>query len=92
VRKQKHYFRLTSIISISVGIILPLAITSRPIGWKWFFYIMAMGVTLVWVGYSIILFGYVFLVEGRRNRRRLMMRKEEEPFPYKVNGINGQQN
>jgi hypothetical protein len=53
---------------------------------------MAMGITLVWVAYSIILFVYVFLVEGRRNRRRLMMRKEEEAFPYNVNGINGQQN
>jgi hypothetical protein len=52
---------------------------------------MAMGFTLVWVAYSISFFGYVFLVEGRRNRRRLMIGKEEEPFSYKVTGINGQQ-
>jgi hypothetical protein len=63
-----------------VGIILPVVITSRPTGWKWFFYIMAMGIALVSVVYSIVLFGYVFLVEGRRNRRRLMMRKEEDRF------------
>jgi hypothetical protein len=92
VRKQKHYFRLTLSIALLVGILLPLAITSRPVDWKWFFYIMAMAFTLVWLAYSIILFGYVFLVEGRRNRRRLMMSKEEESFPYKVKGINGQEN
>jgi hypothetical protein len=69
VRKQKHYFRLTWSISLLVGIILSFAITSGPIDWKLFFYIMAMGFTSVWVAYSIILFGYVFLVEGRRSSR-----------------------
>jgi len=41
---------------------------------------MAMGITLVWVTYSIILIGYVFLVDGRRNRNKLKMKKEEDPF------------
>jgi hypothetical protein len=63
-----------------VGIILPLARTPRPVDWKQFFYIMAMGFTLVWFVYSIILFGYVFLVEGRRNRNKLKMKREEDPF------------
>ena len=92
MRKQKHYFRLTLVISILVGIMLPLAITSRPVDWKWFFYIMAMVFTFVWVVYSILFFGYVFFVEAKRNRNELRMRKEEEPFSYRVNGINGQQN
>jgi uncharacterized membrane protein len=76
----KHYFRLASVISILVGIILPVAITSKPIDWKWFFYIMAMSIALVWVVYSIILFAYVFLVEGKRNRYKLKMKREEDPF------------
>jgi len=46
---------LTSVISILVGIILPVPITSRPIDWKCLFYIMAMGFTLVWVLYKYAL-------------------------------------
>jgi hypothetical protein len=80
MRRQRTYFILTLVISILVGIIFPLAMTTRPIDWKWFFYIMAMGFTLVWAVYSILLFGYVFLVEGRRNRNKLKTRKEEDPF------------
>lgn len=53
------------------GIMLPLAITSGPTDWKWFFYIMGMGFTSVWVVYSILLLGYVFLVEGKRSRNKL---------------------
>jgi hypothetical protein len=30
--------------------------------------------------YSILLFGYVFWVDGRRNRNKLKTRKEEDPF------------
>jgi hypothetical protein len=63
-----------------VGIILPLAVISRPVDWKLFFYIAAMGFTSVWVVYSIILLGYVFLVEGRRNTNKLKMKKEEDFF------------
>ena len=80
MRKQRIFFIPTLVVSVLVGIILPLAITSRPVDWKRFFYIMAMGFTLVWVVYSIILLGYVFLVEGRRNRNKLKMKKEEDPF------------
>jgi hypothetical protein len=86
VRRHKTYPGLTLLISILFGILLPLGL-----GVKDLVYI-AISITLDWVAYSIILFGYVFLVEGRRNRRRLMLRKEEEPFPYKVKGINGQRN
>jgi hypothetical protein len=81
MRRQGTHFILILIISILVGIILPLATSSKPVDWKWFFYIMALGITLVWVVYSILLLGYVFLIEGRRNRNKLMMRKEEGPNP-----------
>jgi hypothetical protein len=44
---------------------------SKPIDWKWFFYLMVLNFSLLWAIYSLILLGYVFLVEGRRNRNRL---------------------
>jgi hypothetical protein len=49
--------------------------SSKPIDWSRFFYIMAMGITLVWFVYSIILLAYVFLIEGKRNRNKLKTRK-----------------
>jgi hypothetical protein len=41
---------------------------------------MALGFTLVWAVYLIILLGYVFLVEGRQGRNKLKTRTEEDPF------------
>ena len=55
--KTETLFQAHLVISLLVGIILSFAITSGPIDWKLFFYIMAMGFTSVWVAYSIILFG-----------------------------------
>jgi len=62
MKRHLSYFRLTLSISLLVGIILPLAITSRPINWKSLFTLMAMGFTLVWVVYTIILLVIVFLI------------------------------
>jgi hypothetical protein len=76
MKKQKYHFRLTLVISVVVGIISPLAMIGKAID----FYLMAMGFTLVWVVYSIIVLAYVFLVEGRRNRNKLEMKREEDPF------------
>ena len=44
---------------------------SKPIDWKWFFYLMVLNFSLLWAIYSLILLGYVFLVEGRKNRNKL---------------------
>ena len=81
MRKQKHYFRLTLVVSILAGIILPFFLLPKPIDWDWFFYLIVLGFTLVWAIYSLILLGYVFLVEGRRNRNKSKTLKEEDPFP-----------
>ena len=62
MRGQRNYFKITLLISIVVAIIFPL---------------MAMGFTFVWVICSIILLGYVFLLEGRRNRIKLIRRVVE---------------
>jgi hypothetical protein len=80
MRKQKNFIMPTLIVSILVGIIFSIFMSSKPIDWRWFLYIMALGFTLVWVVYAIILFAYVFLFEGRRNRNKLKTRKEGDPF------------
>ena len=82
MRKQKYYFTLTLVVSILAGIILPFFLLPKPIGWDWFFLIMALSFSLVWAIYSLILLGYVFLVEGRRNRNKSNPKKEEDPFPH----------
>jgi hypothetical protein len=69
---MKKYLTLTLIISVVVGIVLP-----NILGVKDPLYI-AISFSSVWAIYSLILLGYVFLVEGRRNRNKS---KEEDPFP-----------
>lgn len=57
---------------------------AKPIDWDRFFFIMAISFSLVWAIYSIILLGYVFLVEGKHRRNKSKTRKEEDPFPPKL--------
>jgi hypothetical protein len=44
---NKIWLRFALIISVSVGIIFPLSTTSKPIDWNWFFYLVALSVSLV---------------------------------------------
>ena len=74
MRKQGKYFLITLVISVLAGIILPLIV-----GVKDSVYI-AISFSSVWAIYSLILLGYVFLVEGRRNRNRSNPKKEVDPF------------
>ena len=73
---MKKYFILTLIISILMGIILPLGLRVNDPTY------IAISFASVWAIYSLILLGYVFLVEGRRNRNRPKIR--EDPFPPKL--------
>jgi hypothetical protein len=75
---MKKYLTLTLIISVVVGIVLP-----NILGVKDPLYI-AISFSSVWAIYSLILLGYVFLVEGRRNRNKSNPKKEEDPFPPKL--------
>jgi len=75
VKSLNKYFWVTLVVSILAGIILPIAL-----GVKDPVYI-AISFSSVWAIYSLILFGYVFLVEGRRNRNRSNPKKEVDPFP-----------
>ena len=70
---MKKYLTLTLIISVVVGIVLP-----NILGVKDPLYI-AISFSSVWAIYSIILLGYVFLVEGRQSRNKLKTRTEEDP-------------
>jgi hypothetical protein len=76
MKKQRYHFRITLLISILFGILLPLTL-----GVKDHVYI-AISFSLVWAIYSLILLGYVFLVEGEINKSET--RKEEDPFPPKL--------
>jgi hypothetical protein len=69
---MKRYLILTMLIPVLMGIILPLVLGVKdPV-------YMAISFASVWAVYSLILLGYVFLVEGRRNRNRL---NDVDPFP-----------
>ena len=72
---MKKYFLLTLVIPVLLGIVLPLALgVEDPV-------YITISFTLVWAIYSMVFFGYVFLVEGRRNRNRSNPKKEVDPFP-----------
>jgi len=58
-RKRKTYLRLTVVLSILFGIILPVTLGVRDI------YAIALIFSIIWFVYSAVLFAYVFLVEGR---------------------------
>jgi uncharacterized membrane protein len=68
MRRQRTHFRFTLLISILLGIILPLALGVKdPM-------LIATTFSMVWVTYAIILLVTVFLIrpglkikEGRRN-------------------------
>jgi len=72
---MKKYLTLTLIISVVVGIVLP-----NILGVKDPLYI-AISFSSVWAIYSLILLGYVFLVEGRRNRNKS---NDVDSFPPKL--------
>ena len=70
MKKHRYYFRTTLIISILLGIALPLALGVKDPTY------IAISFSSVWVIYSLIMFGYVFLVEGR-SRNRSKHQKED---------------
>ena len=78
MKKQRYHFSLTLLVSILLGILLPLVLEVNDPTY------IAISFASVWVTYSLILLGYVFLVEGRRNRNRSKQQEEEDPFPPKL--------
>ena len=63
MRSQKLYFRLTLVISVLVGIILPLAIGVKDPT------LLAIFFSLVWFFYAVVLVIVSFLVIGRSIKR-----------------------
>jgi hypothetical protein len=78
MKKHRYYFRTTLLISILLGIALPLAL-----GVKDPIYI-AISFSSVWAIYSLILLGYAFLVEGKRNRNRSKQQEEDPSLLHSI--------
>ena len=57
MKKPKDYFRLTLVISVLFGIILPLAMGIRDL------YSIALIFTLIWFVYVVLIFVVTFLIK-----------------------------
>ena len=57
MKKQKTYIRLTLVISILFGIILPLALGVKDL------YSIALIFTLIWFVYAVLMFVVTFLIK-----------------------------
>ncbi len=76
VNKQKNYIRLTLLISILFGIILPLALGVRDLT------LIVIAFCSVWFIYSIIFFVNTFLITGRRNMKKRLKEGINEKWGY----------
>ena len=74
MRRQRNLIKLTLVVSIFAGILLPLALGAKDPT------LIAITFSSVWAIYSIILLGYVFLIEGRHRGNKSKRRKEEDPL------------
>ncbi len=74
MRTQKYYFKITLLISILLGIILPCILGVKDPT------IVAISFGLIWFIYAIALFSITFLVEGRRSKAKLEGRGQSDPF------------
>ena len=61
MRRQRHFIRLTLVVSILIGIILPLALGVNDPTY------IAIFFTLVWVIYALFFLIQTFHIAGRRN-------------------------
>ena len=75
---HRYYFRTTLLISILLGIALPLALGVKDPTY------IAISFSSVWGIYSLILLGNIFLVKGRRNRNRPKHHKEDPTLLHSI--------
>jgi len=64
MKKQRHFFSLTLVISILLGIILPLTLGVKDLT------LFAISFSLVWFIYVVVLVVVSFFITGRRNLKR----------------------
>jgi CBS domain containing-hemolysin-like protein len=64
MKKQKTYLRLTLVLSVLFGIILPLALGVKDPT------LIAITFSFVWFVYVAIFLIYTFLIAGRRNLKK----------------------
>ncbi len=73
MRRHKIYLRITLLISILLGIILPLALGVKDPT------LIAISFCFIWFIYAVMILITVFLVEGRHARNKSNIRNEEDP-------------
>jgi low affinity Fe/Cu permease len=73
MKKQKEYFMLTLVISVLVGIILPL------LGVK-DFTIITITFCSVWFIYAVVFFINTFLIKGRRLKKKFDEGEKDDSF------------
>jgi len=77
VKTQKSYFKITLLISILLGIILPLTLGVKDPT------LIAVSFSFIWFIYAIALFTITFLIEGRRSKKRLEVNNKSNSFPLR---------
>ena len=75
MKKQRIYLRLTLVISILFGIILPLTLGVKDTT------LIAISFSFIWFIYAVALFTITFLIEGRRTEKKLEAKEKSDSFP-----------
>lgn len=79
MRRERTYLRLTLVISIMLGIILPLALGVKDASLFGIFF------SLVWFSYAVVLVIVYFLVIGRKSiKRSKEMVSEKWGYSYDI--------
>ena len=76
VKKQKYYLRFTLVISILLGIVLPLALGVRDLT------LVAITFSSVWFIYVVVLFVITFRVTGRKTLKKPLKDGINEKWGY----------
>lgn len=72
---NKFYLKITLLVSILFGIILPLILGVKDPT------LIAIFFSLIWFIYAIALFTATFLIEGRRFKKKLEAKEKSDSFP-----------
>lgn len=75
MKAQKSYFKITLLISILLGIILPLIMGVKDTT------LIAISFSFIWFIYAVALLTTTFLIEGRRLRKKLEADEKSGSFP-----------
>lgn len=74
---NKFYLKITLLVSIFLGIILPLTMGVKDLT------LLAVFFSLIWFIYAVALFIKTFLIEGRRLKKKLEVKEKRGSFPLR---------